>query len=369
MMALDGTSPVGVHTPGSLIGLQNNLNLDFAVLPGDVNGDGVVNSQDEVLIRNQIQGTGNPALIPWADVNGDGVVNITDYNLVKDQVGTQLPGVRATSALVDTRDSSPQDDTGRQGPLRRTTEALDYLRIHLMKMPFDRCANGIRWQQTSGRSRSRLVAGLLAGLSALACGPTAANADFVMSIGDYEQTSALSGTFEVTLSNTDPTTYYVAGFSFELMLPSSSGIQFTGASTATVANPYIFNGTGSATIDPGFVFSYDSFPNTSFTASDTEFTYSSIAIASGSSFGLGLVSYTISPNAPPGSVPISFVSDGTSLSDADGNAISFTTQGGSIRANAIPEPSSFVLLITSAAALAASRRCVRTGPSRATVVS
>ena len=40
------------------IGLRSDFNLGFAVLPGDVNGDGVVNSQDQVLVRNQIVGIG-----------------------------------------------------------------------------------------------------------------------------------------------------------------------------------------------------------------------------------------------------------------------------------------------------------------------
>ena len=209
---------------------------------------------------------------------------------------------------------------------------------------------------------------LFAGLLAATLGPSPAKADFVMSIGNYHQTSPLAGTFEVTLSNTDATTYNVAGFSFELMLPSSSGVQFTAATTATVAHPYLFSGSGAATVDPSFMFSYDPFPNTSFTASDTEFTYSSIAVAPGSTFGLGLVSYSISPNAPTGTVPISFIALGTGLSDAIGNAIPFTTSGGSIQVQpaSVPEPASFVLLALSTATLAAVRKCGRGGRSATT---
>lgn len=228
-----------------------------------------------------------------------------------------------------------------------------------MNLLFGRRASGIVTPQASGHFALKLLAGLLA----VALCPTSAKASFVMSIGNYHQTSPLAGTFEVTLSNTDNTTYNVAGFNFQLMLPNSSGVQFTGASTATVAHDYIFNGTGSATVDPGFMFSYDPFPNTSFTASDTEFTYPSIAVAPGSSFGLGLVSYNISPNAPAGTVPISFVALGTGLSDADGNAISFTTSGGSIQVHpaSVPEPSSFLMLTISTATLAAVRKWTRAG--------
>ena len=61
-----------------------------------------------------------------------------------------------------------------------------------------------------------------------------ARADFFMSIGDYQQTSPTSGSFEVYLTNTDATTYDVAGFSFELSLVSTSGVQFTDVSTETL---------------------------------------------------------------------------------------------------------------------------------------
>jgi hypothetical protein len=62
------------------------------VLPGDVNDDGVVNSQDSVLVRDAYLGIGN-VLIPlvFLDVDGDGVVDINDYNTVRQRIGTRLP--------------------------------------------------------------------------------------------------------------------------------------------------------------------------------------------------------------------------------------------------------------------------------------
>src|SRR5262249_51847668 len=51
MMALDGATFAADPTIG-----VNPFGANFAVLPGDVNGDGVVNASDVVLIRNQIQG-------------------------------------------------------------------------------------------------------------------------------------------------------------------------------------------------------------------------------------------------------------------------------------------------------------------------
>ena len=90
MMALDGTSVTGVHTPSPSIHLRSDFDQDFAVLPGDVNGDGVVNSQDQVLVRNQMVGTGDPGLASWADVDGSGVVDINDFNQVKKRAGSHF---------------------------------------------------------------------------------------------------------------------------------------------------------------------------------------------------------------------------------------------------------------------------------------
>ena len=68
----------------------NHFGINFDVLPGDVNGDRVVNSQDLVLARNAILGTGDPIMIGWADIDGDGVVNLTDYSLVRKRPGKRL---------------------------------------------------------------------------------------------------------------------------------------------------------------------------------------------------------------------------------------------------------------------------------------
>jgi hypothetical protein len=61
------------------------------VLPGDVNDDGVVNSQDMVLIRNATLKTGDPVMLGWADLDGNGFVEILDYTLARQKLGTRLP--------------------------------------------------------------------------------------------------------------------------------------------------------------------------------------------------------------------------------------------------------------------------------------
>jgi Dockerin type I domain len=62
------------------------------VLPGDVNDNGVVNSQDAIIVRNQVYGLG-PVSIPltYLDINGDGTVDANDFNLVRQRNGKKLP--------------------------------------------------------------------------------------------------------------------------------------------------------------------------------------------------------------------------------------------------------------------------------------
>ena len=196
----------------------------------------------------------------------------------------------------------------------------------------------------------------------------------VMSIGNVTGPTAGEGTFEVLLSNpAGGQSVDVASFSFELMVPANSGVEFTGVSTSTLSAPYIFDGTGGSTVDPTFTLSLDAFPNTDFKGSDTEFTYPSISLAPGSVFGLALVSYSVSPSAPPGDVQITFVGDGTSLSDAEGKGIDFTkdiTQGViHIAGAAVPEPSSFVMAVVGVAAGLVVLRRTKTTPKAIQCIS
>ncbi|HUU69749.1 MAG TPA: dockerin type I domain-containing protein, partial [Planctomycetota bacterium] len=60
-------------------------------LPGDVNGDCVVNILDLIAIRNR-QGQ-DPAIGENGkyDINGDGRINILDLILVRNRLNTQCP--------------------------------------------------------------------------------------------------------------------------------------------------------------------------------------------------------------------------------------------------------------------------------------
>ncbi len=88
MMALDGA-----HVkPGIYV---NPFTQKFKVLPGDVNGDGIVNSVDMGVVRNQIVGIA--PLTMWADLDGsvdnEGniVVDMNDWYAVKKWIGFKLP--------------------------------------------------------------------------------------------------------------------------------------------------------------------------------------------------------------------------------------------------------------------------------------
>lgn len=173
-------------------------------------------------------------------------------------------------------------------------------------------------------------------------------AGLVITIQDIQETAPGSGSFEVVLKNNEPaggTSFDVAGFSFELSAPAGSSLSFTSATTATTASPYIFDGTGEASINPLFVFSYDTFPNANFSASDTEWAALSIAVGAGDQFGLGRVNFTASPTELLAGVLVSFGA-GTSLANAFGSPIDMETRNTLIQlgSTAVPEPSSVVML-------------------------
>jgi hypothetical protein len=84
----------GNYTVSLLATLMDSLgnplsltNQGIRILYGDVNDDGVVNSQDAV-ITNQARSL--PYNI-FADVDGSGVVDVTDVNIVRSQIGNTNP--------------------------------------------------------------------------------------------------------------------------------------------------------------------------------------------------------------------------------------------------------------------------------------
>ena len=78
---------------------------------------------------------------------------------------------------------------------------------------------------------------------ALSLGATSSRADLSLSITPFTST-ATTGSFEVDLSNSSGSDVTLNSFSIELTLSNLPGVVFTGASTNTTMDPYIFAGVG-----------------------------------------------------------------------------------------------------------------------------
>jgi hypothetical protein len=222
-------------------------------------------------------------------------------------------------------------------------------------------ANGSITEPIGRRAFSRRLL-RAACLALVILGPGTVRGDLIFAIEGVQGPTGGVGSFEVSLTNpSGGTAADVAGFSFELSV--GAGAHFTGVSTATIAHPYLFAGTGGASIDPGFTFSSDPFPGAIFTAADTEFTFLAIALAPGATRGLGLVTYALDPGAS-GIIPIRFQA-GSSLSDPDAQPIDFTTAEGRITVSGVPEPSTLAMITVVLATVALDRfRPRRPAPRR-----
>jgi hypothetical protein len=87
-LALDGTTGGGVKdaTAGNLIGAD--VLRQFAILPGDLDGDGLVTQAEADTVRRNIgKRYPNPRT---ADVNGDGLVTKADYLIAKGNIGKHI---------------------------------------------------------------------------------------------------------------------------------------------------------------------------------------------------------------------------------------------------------------------------------------
>ena len=83
------------------------------MLPGDINGDGIVNTQDLALVSSGWLSAG-----PTGDDNGDGIVNSQDLALISSQWLATLP---ASSMSFGSSQSAAYDDRQPDGnPARRS---------------------------------------------------------------------------------------------------------------------------------------------------------------------------------------------------------------------------------------------------------
>jgi hypothetical protein len=185
---------------------------------------------------------------------------------------------------------------------------------------------------------------------AMTLGPAVpCRADLLIEAPDVAAAPGSSGSFDVLLVNTNPAggaSYDVAADSLGLSLAGPLSVRFTGVSIHTVAAPYVYVTSG--TTAGGGPLSLDTFPNTQFTASDSEFAASGFrAVNPGETFGLAHVSFAISPKSPLGTDTIAFTSTATSLSDQNGNPIAVSLVNGSIgtaTTSAVPEPSALIVV-------------------------
>ena len=215
---------------------------------------------------------------------------------------------------------------------------------------FDPAARAPRGAGGRRRRILALAATLALGLAHLTAGPCPA-AGLVISAPSFTAAPGSSGSFLVEITDTDPsgsTPYIVAADTFEPTL-TGAGVTFTNAVIPTTGSPaYIY--ADSSDIDQGqplWTEPTNPFPTTDFKAADSAnplggFPYTTIN--PGDVYTLGLISYTVSASATPGSVVTIGFGPATSLSDNTFNGVSFTTTNGSITiaAASVPEPASWV---------------------------
>jgi hypothetical protein len=160
-----------------------------------------------------------------------------------------------------------------------------------------------------------------------------------------------TGSFDILLMNTNSTggaSFNVASDNLAVSISGPAGITITNVTTSTVAT-YIFE----QSIDTNFGLPFASInsPPTSFSANDAGDVAAGYpgfqVVAPGQSYGLALVTYMVSSLAPPGAVgtiSINSINAGTSLSDDQGNLLSFTPVNGSISllSSSVPEPASII---------------------------
>ena len=136
-----------------------------------------------------------------------------------------------------------------------------------------------------------------------------------------------------------------------MSVPSGSGVQFSSATTNSMPT-YIY---GTLQSPP---FTFDTFPNLDTTVSDTDFSAPGfVTLTTGESVGLGNFGYSVASGTATGPITVSLVPAGTSLSDGNGNAVSFDPVNGTIAVAPLPEPGTCLLCgLASLGALIVRRR-------------
>ena len=145
---------------------------------------------------------------------------------------------------------------------------------------------------------TRLTIAALAAALIVVGDTTPARAGLVISALGATAPPGGSSTFDVTLTNTGPNSVDLGGFQLELSVASGSGVQFTDVTTDTAAT-YVF---AAAPGPPPF--SFGTFPNTDFLASDSYFALPGYqTIGAGETLGLAHVRSRSIPARRPARSP------------------------------------------------------------------
>jgi hypothetical protein len=178
------------------------------------------------------------------------------------------------------------------------------------------------------------VAGLVLGTA------SSAGAGIVVSVQSVSANRGTTGnTLEVDVQNTGASVD-IASFSFEISVPVSSGVSFSGADTNTSTASYIFAG------NSGFGPNIATATGTTLDASDLA-VVGSTTLGTGATLALGRVIFDVASSAPLGQVTVSLTGfPATSLTDPNlGNIVIDTLNNGTIDVTSggvVPEPTSIV---------------------------
>jgi hypothetical protein len=168
--------------------------------------------------------------------------------------------------------------------------------------------------------------------------------------------------FDVLLTNLSGPAVSLAGLTFEISVPSTD-VQLSEANTATLLDPYIFN--GNSLFGPNITVA-----NTGqdLKASDLYSAIGSgVTLGAGATVGLGHILFDVSATAHSETVTVTFTAfPATSLSDDLSNnvPINTLTNGQIDIIGTVPEPSYLLLLLTAGALLLVGRTLRVSRPNR-----
>jgi hypothetical protein len=113
---------------GGVWSALNEASYDLLVLPGDYDGNYVVNQNDYLVWKNAYGSTNSPA-----DGNGDGVVNAADYTIWRDNVGLSFAMAQAmpvdTAPLLSSRSANDGFSVFEQATVRGEGDGSDEMAL------------------------------------------------------------------------------------------------------------------------------------------------------------------------------------------------------------------------------------------------